>query len=399
MTADPSRAAEMAARASYGRLLAYLSARTHDIALAEDALAEAFLAAIRHWPDRGVPANPDAWLLTAARNRLTDRQRHQTRFPTVSEIPDMPADQPASTILPDERLSLLMVCAHPAIAADLHIPLMLQTVLGLDAATIARLFMTSPTALSKRLVRAKAKIRDAAIPFRIPDPDSLPARSAAILEAVYALHAHDWLDPGDKLGDEALYLADLLATLMPDSAEAAGLAALIAFSHARAAARLRDGMLIATDAQDPALWDDRLIAYGNRQLARAYRQGAIGRYQLEAAIEAAHLARKETGGTDWQALEKLYFALNRIHATAGSLVAQAMVTARLHGPAAGLAALSAAEGAISPGFQPLWAARASLHAELGQTAPAAACYDKAISLATDTPTIAMLTARRAALPG
>ncbi|MEM6372937.1 MAG: DUF6596 domain-containing protein [Pseudomonadota bacterium] len=278
-----ARAADRAARDSYGRLLAFLAARTRDIGLAEDALSDAFARALATWPERGIPDNPDAWLLRVARNAITDRQRHVTRFHDDSEVPDMPAPELA-TDLPDKRLTLLMVCAHPALARDLHTPLMLQTVLGVDVRQIARLFMVSPTALTKRLGRAKAKIKAAGIPFSLPDPEDLPARAAAIREAVYAAHGLDWVAAEDGLGDEALFLADMLARLLPQDAEVAGLAALIAFGHARARARVVDSTLVPTDAQDVGQWDPRLRAYGDRQLARAFALGAPGRFQIEAAI-------------------------------------------------------------------------------------------------------------------
>ncbi|WP_299936214.1 DUF6596 domain-containing protein [uncultured Pelagimonas sp.] len=392
-----ARVADMAARDSYGRLLAYLSSRTHDIALAEDALADAFVQALDLWPTRGVPDNPDAWLLTTARNRLTDRQRHQTRFPTKDEIPDMPADDTSPALFPDERLALLMVCAHPSIASDLHVPLMLQTVLGLEAKTIARLFLVSPTALTKRLGRAKAKIRDAGIPFHIPDAAVLPSRATTIHEAIYGLHAYDWLNPADDLGDEALYLADLMTKLMPENSEGLALAALIALSHARANARIVNQTLVPTEDQDTSLWDKRLIFYGRQTLARAYTKATVGRFQIEAAIEAVHIARKDSGRTDWEALNKLYYALLQIAPSLGALVAQAAVVGRLHGPQAGLDALDAMQDQAGTGFQPYWAARAMILAELGQVAEAITCFEKAISLATDSATITLLTNRRDAL--
>lgn len=387
---DASRATEIAARESYGRLLAFLSVRTHDIAMAEDALADAFAKALSHWPEHGVPANTDAWILTTARNRLTDRQRHLTRFPTESEIPDMPAETSPEPPIPDQRLSLLMVCAHPAIAPDMHVPLMLQAILGLEAKTIAQLFLVSPAALSKRLVRAKAKIRDAGIPFNLPEDDTLPERCVAIFEAVYALHAHDWLDPQDNLGEEAIYLADLLCRLLPENAEAMGLAALIAFSQSRAMARVVDGVLVPTDEQDPSLWDERLIEYGKRQLAHAYEKSSPGRFQVEAAIESVHVARKGSGVTDWAALNKLYFALQQLAPTAGGSVAQAVVTGRLHGPEEGLAALEIAEAQTGSGFQPLWASRAEIYVRLNRPDAAIDCYQKAISLTTDGPALKFL---------
>lgn len=394
---NASRAADRAARDSYGRILAYLSTRTHDIASAEDALADAFAKALTKWAEDGVPANPDAWLLTVARNRLTDRQRHLIKFPTDNEVPDLPAAHHTDNQLKDERLSLMMVCVHPAISPDLHTPLMLQTVLGIDAKTIAQLFLTSPAALSKRLVRAKVKIRDAGIPFQIPDPEHLPERSTAILEAIYALHAHDWLDPEDGMGGEALYLANLLGQFLPKNAEVFGLCALIAFSHARRTARIIDNTLVPTELQDMSLWDDELIAYGNRQLHRAYGLASIGRFQIEAAIEAVHLARKDSGRTDWDALNQLYHAYLKEVPSAGAMVSQAVVTANLHGAEIGLEALASLEAQVGTGFQPLWAARAELLSRVSKLEQAGVCYDKAISLTTDIPVMQFLRKKRAML--
>ncbi len=394
---DATRAAEIAARDSYGRILAYLSTRTHDIASAEDALADAFAKALTNWPKKGVPNNPDAWLLTVARNRLTDRQRHTTKFPTVSEIPDIPAPDLNNGSLEDERLSLLMVCAHPAIAADLHTPLMLQIVLGIEAKIIAQLFLMSPTALSKRLVRAKAKIRDSGIPFHIPDAQYLPERSNVILEAIYALHSHDWLDPADGMGEEALYLANLMCEFLPNDAEVFGLSALIAFSHARRTARVVEGVLVPIEQQNTEDWDDDLIAYGNRQLNHAYDLASIGRFQIEAAIESVHLDRKETKTTNWDALNKLFHAHLKITLSAGAAVSQAVVTANLHGAEMGLKTLDKLEQQFGSGFQPLWAARAELLSRSGQLEKAYECYDKAISLAMHVPVIRFLKNKQAKL--
>lgn len=394
---DAARAAEMAARVSYGRLLALLAARSCDISTAEDALADAFAKALALWPERGVPDNPDAWLMTVARNRLTDGQRRLARFPHEEEVPDMPQAAHSDPEFSDDRLPLLMVCAHPAISADMHTPLMLQTVLGIDAKTIARLFMISPAALSKRLVRAKTKIREARIPFKIPEPEELSGRALAIFEAIYAVHTHDWLEPSEGLGEEALYLADLLTTLLPGQPEAFGLAALIAFGHARRQARIEDGMLIPVEEQATEKWDKRLYTYGLRQIGRAQSFNAIGRFQIEAAIQSVHMARLQSGSTDWQALNKLYFALLKIAPSAGALVAQAVVTSRLHGPDAGLEALAAAEQETGTAFQPLWAARADLLAKAGDREKTLVAYDKAISLTTEAPAKRFLERKRSCL--
>ncbi len=357
MDKAPARAAQLAARESYGKLLALLSVRTHDIAQAEDALADAFTKALSHWPEHGVPNNPDAWLLTVAKNRLTDRQRHLAKFHFDGDVPELADTPEEETPLPDKRLSLLLVCTHPALPKDLHTPLMLQTVLGLEAKEIARLFLISPSALSQRLVRAKKKIRNAGIPFHIPEAELLAERASSILEAIYSLHALDWLEPKDSKGDEALYLADLMCRLLPNQPESLGLASLIGFAHARQYARIIDGTLVPIDTQDVSLWDSSLIAYGNRQLAKAASFSQPGRFQLEAAIESVHIARKSSGKVDWTALNRLYHGLIAVHPTAGSLVAQAVVTGKIHGAQTGLNALDQLTPSIGTAFQPYWAAK------------------------------------------
>ncbi len=392
---DVTRAAELAARASYGKLLAILAAHSRDIALAEDALGDAFAKALALWPERGIPDNPDAWLLQVAKNGMSDRQRQLNRFPVVEAFPDMADETVPDKDFPDQRLALLMVCAHPAIAADLHTPLMLQTVLGIEAKVIARLFMVSPAALAKRLVRAKRKIRDAGIPFEIPDGNELPARSAPIFEAVYAIHTLDWLEPGDGMGDEALYLADLLIRLLTDQPEALGLAALIAFGHARRNARIANKCLVPVEKQNTDLWDKDMLAYANRQLHRAHRLDQPGRFQLEAAIQAVHMARQESGRVDWASLDKLYYALLKIAPSLGGLVAHSVVISHVHGVDAGLAALAKVESLPDRPFQPYWAARADFLARAGRADDAKAAYEKAISLTTEPPVIRFLQMRQA----
>lgn len=378
---DAARAAEQAARASYGRLLAILASRTADIAAAEDALADAFAKALSCWPQDGIPNRPEAWLLTTARNRLTDHQRRAARLAPEDDMPEI-ATQPIADF-PDERLKLMFVCAHPAIDRALHTPLMLQTVLGIEAAEIARCFVVSPTAMAQRLVRAKAKIKASGIAFRVPDAPDLPSRLAAVLEAVYGAYALDWLQGGETLSDEALYLAVLLSRLMPENPEPLGLAALIAFGQSRKTARIVDGMLVPVSEQDTALWDHDIINHAAHMLTRAEAMKGIGRFQIEAAIQAVHAHRATTGITDWAALAQLNEALVRLYPTLGALVARAVAIGRATTPEAGLALLEGFDSEKISDFQPFHAALAHFLAQTGQATKARSSYETAIKLCTE----------------
>jgi RNA polymerase sigma-70 factor (ECF subfamily) len=387
------RAIEAVARDSYGRLLAFVAARTRDVAAAEDALADAFVAALSTWPRDGVPDNPAAWLLTAARRRLLDRVRADGRTRAAGDrVLELIADRPAAAgdePFPDERLTLMFVCAHPAIDPSIHTPLMLQTVLGLDAATIARAFLVPPATLGQRLVRAKAKIRDARIAFEVPDGPELPRRLDAVLGAIYTAYGRGWEDAAGAdakargLAEEAVWLARVLVQRLPEEPEARGLLALVLHCEARRAARRApDGRYVPLSEQDPAHWVGAMADEAERELTAAARQGRLGRFQLEAAIQSVHADRVRTGVIDWAAIATFYGHLVRLAPTLGARVGLAAAVAEAEGPGAGLALLDGIDPTAVAGYQPYWAVRAHLAERAGRP-EARAAFDRAIELAED----------------
>jgi len=391
---EVNREIERVARESYGRLVAYLSSHTRDVASAEDALSEALLAALRTWPRDGLPKNPEAWLLTTARHSLIDLIRHQqvvlANEPGLVALNQGSSEAIVSISFPDERLKLLFVCAHPAIDPHMHTPLMLQTVLGLDAARIAGAFLISPKTMGQRLVRAKTKIRDGGIRFEIPEARDLPERLDAVLEAIYAAFGVGWDDMdgvdrrGREIAEEAIWLARALLQLLPDEGEAHGLMALMLHCEARRDARRGTrGEYIPLSDQDPAKWNSALIKEGEQHLAAAFRRGHAGRFQLEAAIQSVHAERAQTGRTEWPAIVGIYEQLIRVSPTLGTRTGYAAAVAELKSPAAGLAVLDTIDADLVCSYQPYWAVRAHLLQRLGNLDNAAEAYDRAIGLAED----------------
>ncbi len=391
---DAFRAAEAVARVSYGRLVSYLSARSGDVSGAEDALSEAFVAALRTWPDHGVPSKPEAWLLHAARRRLIDRIRlERTRDANADALRSMlgeAEDLSNAMGFPDERLKLLFVCAHPAIDARVHTPLMLQVVLGLDAAAIANAFLTPASTMGQRLSRAKAKIKETRIAFAVPTGEDLPSRLFAVLEAIYAAYGHGWdqVDGADArrsgLAEEAIGLARLLVELSPAEPEALGLLALMQYCEARRDARRTDaGRYVPISEQDTRLWSQPRIQDADRLLRLAATYGRAGRFQLEAAVQSAHVERARGGRTDWSAIALLYEGLVRMAPTFGAFVGRAAAVAEARGPAQGLALLDALSESEVDTYQPYWAARAHFLTRLGRARDAHVALDHALRLTED----------------
>jgi RNA polymerase sigma-70 factor (ECF subfamily) len=341
-------------------------------------------------------------LIDAARRRQTGEEAAPTLALLADELADA-ADGDAP--IPDERLRLMFACAHPAIDAGVRAPLILQAVLGFDAAAIGSAFLVSPAAMGQRLVRAKNRIRDAGVPFRVPERDELAERLDAVLEAIYAIFTEGWSDPAGtqarsrELADEGIWLGRLVASLLPHEPEALGLLSLMLHAHARRDARRgARGEFVPLAAQDPTHWAPALIDEAEEVLLRASRMQAPGRFQLEAAVQSAHAARRRSGATDWVAIVELYDALLRITGSVVVAINRAVAIAEARGAAEGLAALDRLQAdARLAQYQPYWAARATILARTGSTAAAAEAYRRAIGLESDPAVRAFLQEQLAAL--
>lgn len=393
---------ETEARRAYGRLVALLASRSSDLAEAEDALADALLAALEHWPTTGIPANPQGWLLTVARRRSIDRARRrahadlaQAELARMQEEAEMAMNEDAA--YPDQRLGLLLACAHPAIVTAARTPLMLQAVLGLTAERMASAFLTSPAAMTKRLVRAKVKLAGAGVRFETPGPEALADRLEPVLDAVYAAFTLSRGGEGDNsLQHEALWLARLLAELAPGEPEAAGLLALILFISARPSP-IQGDRYVPASRQDPASWNGPLMTEAERCLSQAGRLGRPGRFQLEAAIQAVHAGRRRNHATNWTAILDLYDGLLAIASTIGGRVSRAAALAQSGRPLAAIQALDELDPARVEAHQPYWATRAFALAGSGDHASAADAYMRAAGLAEHPAVRAWLLSQRALL--
>jgi RNA polymerase sigma-70 factor (ECF subfamily) len=385
--------AEAVARRSYGKLVAFVAARGRDLAAAEDALSEAFTSALQSWPQNGCPANPEAWLLTVARRKLIDMIRREHSTDAVDEDIERVTQGDASTDaeVPDRRLALMFACAHPAIEAGIRAPLILQTILGLDAATIASAFLMSPAAMAKRLGRAKSKIREAAIPFCIPEREELPGRLDAVLAAIYTAFSEGWNDAAGTdssrrdLTSEAFFLARLVSEMLPNQPEALGLLALMLHADARRGARRsEEGEYVPLAQQDPRNWDSRMIDEAEELLVRASAFRNPGRYQLEAAVQSAHVYRCRTGHANWEAVLQIYDALFAITGSPVVAINRALALAERYDAHAGLEAMPDHGGdSRLVEYQPYWAARAELLAKAGAHEEAQQAYEIAIGLERD----------------
>jgi len=374
-------------------VVAALAARFRDLDLAEDGFADAAELAMRHFADAPPPANLGGWLHVAGKRRIIDRLRRAARLAElIAEQPEQAEGEQMDIVslfdeqIPDERLRLIFICCHPAIAPEARAALTLRTVCGVPTERIAAAFLMAAPAMFQRLTRAKAKIREAGVPFETPPPHLWDERLQSVLatlEIGYAMAFQDAAssEPTADLGPEVLRLTDMLAELLPDDPEVLGLAAMVQLAEARRAARVdAQGQMIPLSEQDCTLWDDRLIGSAASLMRRAAAIGRSGPYQLMAAIHLTHARRKSEGQTDWAAILKLYDLLSLLRPGPVTAINRAVALARVEGGEAGLAAIEAMAGGQVERYRPWHAARAHLLAQIGDRAGAAAAYRRALTL-------------------
>ncbi|MBB6634192.1 RNA polymerase sigma factor [Cohnella thailandensis] len=389
------RVIETTARDAYGKLLSYLAVNWRDLQAVEDAIGDAFLAALETWPKVGVPDVPEAWLITAARRRLIDRARRarisESALPTLLVMSeDAQRLTSSSDAFPDERLRMMFLCTDPAIDPVMRTPLMLQTVLGIDAARIASAFIIKPSAMSQRLTRIKAKIRAERLVFEMPDDEEIPDRLDSVLEAIYAAYGSGWDEaavvdsPRGRLAKEAIYLGRLLLPFAPREPEVYGLLALMLHCEARREARQDEkGNYVPLSEQDCTRWDQSLTMEAERYLYMASRAGRIGRFQLMAAIQSVHAQRSSSGRIEWKAIAQLYEGLIRMHPTLGALVGRAAAVAEAYGTERGMVLLEAIPSTEVVNYQPYWALAGHLYKQMNRKEEALSAYSHAIGLSTD----------------
>jgi len=392
-------------REEWGRVVATLAKRFGDLDIAEEAAAEAFAAAVEHWPAEGVPPNPGGWLTTTAHRRAIDRVRRESkRGDKQKEAQLLSYDDPPEPLgaVEDERLRLIFICCHPALAMETRVALTLRMLGGLSVAEIAHAFFVQESAMGQRITRAKAKIKAARIPYRVPSEEDLPARVSGVLAVLFLIFNEGYLATGpdsdpvrQDLTAEAIRLARLIRTLLPQDGEAAGLLALMLLIEARRTARVSaGGELVPLNEQDRGAWDKTLIAEGHRLVRERLATGvAPGRYQVLAAINAVHTSARDARDTDWSQIVALYDQLVRLDPSPVVALNRAIAVAELDGADVALAAVDRLAQPLD-GYHAYHAARADLLRRVGRSGDSRAAYDRAIELAGNSAEKAYLVRRR-----